>query len=359
MKASLSCVLIWIGLAVAASSYESSFLAQARQSTRQKLSTRDDSDPKCTKDTPCKIGCCGPLYVSIFSNTASTWSNADEDHRDKDTGIGICGLGPTFCGDGCTSSCDYKSECDPGWGIQWSNASACPLNVCCSDYGFCGTTDDFCKGRQVSVPQCDAAANSSHARTIGYYEGWNWQRPCGTMKPSQIPLGYYSHIFFAFSLLDPTTFRLSPMDTETGTLYGDVSAIKNRQPGVQVWIAVGGWAMNDPGATRTTFSNVAKSEAAQDEFFEALVTFMMANDYDGVDIDWEYPVADDRGGIEEDFGNYVTLLKRLRARLNNLSVPKGLSITLPASYWYLRGFDIVNLEPYVDFFNVMTYDIRE
>lgn len=30
----------------------------------------------------------------------------------------------------------------------------------------------------------------------------------------------------------------------------------------------------------------------------------------------------------------------------------------PASYWYLRGFDIVGLEPHVDFFNVMTYDIR-
>ncbi|KAK4149689.1 chitinase [Chaetomidium leptoderma] len=36
----------------------------------------------------------------------------------------------------------------------------------------------------------------------------------------------------------------------------------------------------------------------------------------------------------------------------------GISITLPASYWYLRGFDIVNLEPHVDFFNIMTYDIH-
>lgn len=42
-----------------------------------------------------------------------------------------------------------------------------------------------------------------------------------------------------------------------------------------------------------------------------------------------------------------------------MGVAKGVSITLPASYWYLRGFDIVNLEKYVDFFNIMTYDIRE
>lgn len=65
------------------------------------------------------------------------------------------------------------------------------------------------------------------------------------------------------------------------------------------------------------------------------------------------------GGIDEDFENFVTFLANLRNRLNQMGVNKGLSITLPASYWYLRGFDIVNLEKYVDFFNVMTYDIRE
>lgn len=117
--------------------------------------------------------------------------------------------------------------------------------------------------------------------------------------------------------------------------------------------------MNDPGPYRTTFSDLAASEDAQDEFFESLASFMMKNNYDGVDIDWEYPVADDRGGIEADFKNFVNFLKRLRARLNQIGTPKGVSITLPASYWYLKGFDIVGLEPYVDFYNVMTYDIRE
>ena len=35
----------------------------------------------------------------------------------------------------------------------------------------------------------------------------------------------------------------------------------------------------------------------------------------------------------------------------------GLTITLPSSYWYLQNFDIVNIEPLVDWFNVMTYDV--
>ncbi|KAK1850239.1 putative class V chitinase [Colletotrichum chrysophilum] len=314
---------------------------QVRFHRTGKLAKRQDEgddDYVCTATKGCDIGCCGPF-------------------RDEE-GNGVCGLGPDFCGDGCTSTCHYKSECDPGWGIEWSNATACPLNVCCSEYGFCGTDPGFCGGEVVSSPQCDIAAGSSNGRTIGYYEGWNSQRSCGTMTPEEIPKGYYTHLFYSFSLINPETFRLEPMDDTTGSLYGSVSALKKTQPELQVWLAIGGWAMNDPGAWRTSFSDLAASESAQDEFFESLVTFMSTYNYDGVDIDWEYPVAEDRGGIEADFDNFVNFISRLRNRLNNLGTPKGLSMTLPASYWYLKGFDIINLEPHVDFFNVMTYDIH-
>lgn len=44
--------------------------------------------------------------------------------------------------------------------------------------------------------------------------------------------------------------------------------------------------MNDPGPIRKAFSDLAKSTAAQDEFFESLITFMLRNEFDGVDLDW-------------------------------------------------------------------------
>jgi len=40
------------------------------------------------------------------------------------------------------------------------------------------------------------------------------------------------------------------------------------------------------------------------------------------------PVAEDRGGIEEDFDNYVNLLARLRRRLNSSGRKYGLTLTL-------------------------------
>ena len=204
-----------------------------------------------------------------------------------DTGAGVCGMGPDFCGDGCTSGCHWKSECDPGWGSEWSNMTTCPLNVCCSDFGFCGTTADFCNGKTIPNPQCPVSAKSASKKLIGYYEGWNYQRPCGNMEPEDIPLGYYTHIFFSFALIDPTSFRMDNMDSGTASRYGRVTALKEQDPNLEVWIAVGGWAMNDPGPWRTTFSDMAKSEANQDKFFDSLISFMKKYGFDGVDLDWE------------------------------------------------------------------------
>ncbi|CAK7227366.1 hypothetical protein SEUCBS140593_006551 [Sporothrix eucalyptigena] len=295
------------------------------------------NDYTCSKTRACAIGCCGPL---------------------DSTGAGVCGAGPQFCGKGCTSQCDWKSECDAGWGLQYANASTCPLNVCCSQFGFCGTTADFCGGAVVSSPQCAVTGHSADNRTIGYYEGWNAQHACGTMTADQIPLGYYTHINYAFALVDPKTFHVAAMDADTASHYDAVTSLKAKQPGLEVWIAIGGWAMNDPGPYRTAFSDMASSEANQDAFFESLIMFMATHGFDGVDIDWEYPVADDRGGVAADFKNYVYMLSRLRARLDGSGRRYGISITLPASYWYLRGFDIIHLERFVDWFNIMTYDIH-
>lgn len=50
---------------------------------------------------------------------------------------GACGYGPAYCGLGCTSNCDAKAECGQ---FSADGKTTCPLNVCCSQFGFCGTT---------------------------------------------------------------------------------------------------------------------------------------------------------------------------------------------------------------------------
>jgi chitinase len=113
--------------------------------------------------------------------------------------------------------------------------------------------------------------------------------------------------------------------------------------------------MNDPDQpTHATFSQLAASQDAQNKFFRSLISFMQTYGFDGVDIDWEYPVAEERSGTPADFVNMVTFLKRLRQAMDASGHKYGLSITIPSSYWYLQHFDIKEIAKTIDWFNMMS-----
>jgi chitinase len=57
---------------------------------------------------------------------------------------------------------------------------------------------------------------------------------------------------------------------------------------------------------------MAGTAANRATFINSLLSFMQNYGFDGVDLDWEYPVADDRGGQEADKQNYVLLVKEMK-----------------------------------------------
>ncbi|KAJ5921194.1 CAZyme family GH18 [Penicillium verhagenii] len=304
------------------------------------LSKRDLPTGTCAPGVPCTNGAC----------CSST---------------GVCSYAPSSCGaDVCISNCDAKAPC--GEYANPDNAT-CPLNVCCSQYGFCGSTDDFCgTGCQegyggcgdAPTPSCSSGSSSASARRIGYYESWATERPCDVFTPEDLELTGLTHINFAFSFFDPSTFQISPMDSNAASLYSRFTALKSKQPGLQAWLSVGGWSFNDATNTPDTqhaFSDMVGSSANRQAFITSLRNFMQTYGFDGVDIDWEYPAADDRGGVAADFSNFPTFLAELRASFGSAL---GISTTLPSSYWYLQHFDVLNMEPSVDWFNFMSYDIH-
>lgn len=56
--------------------------------------------------------------------------------------------------------------------------------VCCSRFGFCGTTQEFCGDAQIASPSC-AGGQSAQQKTIAYYEGWAITRGCDVMLPGE------------------------------------------------------------------------------------------------------------------------------------------------------------------------------
>ncbi|KAI9370341.1 hypothetical protein BJX61DRAFT_515871 [Aspergillus egyptiacus] len=234
---------------------------------------------------------------------------------------------------------------------NYSTSQSCPLNVCCSEFGFCGTSSDFCGDAEWPSPSC--SGSSSVTRRIGYYEAWNLDHSCNTMTPEEIPIGAYTHLFFSFLYIDPDTYQLTPMASNQTDTLSQFAALK--EYGVELWISVGGWDMNDPGPYANVLSDLAASDTAQQAFIDSVKDVLEEYDLDGIDIDWEYPVASDRSGTPDDYDNFVSFLENVRSSMGD---SYGLSITLPSSYWYLQHFDIVNLAKTVDWFNFMSYDIH-
>lgn len=224
-------------------------------------------------------------------------------------------------------------------------------------FRFASTNARQCGNKTVSHSTCDKKT-ATLDRVVGYYEAWSARRSCNAFWPEQIPMGVYTHINFAFAAIDPVTFEVRPDQTQDLALLKRVTDLKTLDPDLKVLIALGGWTFNDPGPTQTTFSDIARSKENQQKFFKSLLNFLSTYNLDGVDLDWEYPEAGDRNGRPEDFVNFPTFMANLKSALDGSGGRNELSITLPASYWYLQHFDIVKLEPHVSFFNIMSYDLH-
>lgn len=100
---------------------------------------------------------------------------------------------------------------------------------------------------------------------------------------------------------------------------------------------------------------MASSKSNRQTFISSLLEFLKKWNFAGVDIDWEWPGANTRGGNAAiDKQNQVNLMKELRTALGF----RGLSVVLPAQYAYLQYMDPKALQESVSAFNVLSYDLH-
>ncbi|KAL1614362.1 hypothetical protein SLS54_009789 [Diplodia seriata] len=183
------------------------------------------------------------------------------------------------------------------------------------------------------------------------------------MSPSGIPIDGLTHINFAFAYIEPETYKVTTMDSETpANLFqgvADVASFKSGNEDLEVFVAIGGWTFSDNDTvTQPLFGEIAADAGKRQTFANNLVAFMELYGFDGVDLDWEYPGAPDRGGKEEDTQNYVLLLQTLRETFDARPKKFGLTFTIPSSYWYLRWFDLPGMVQHASWINLMSYDLH-
>jgi chitinase len=149
----------------------------------------------------------------------------------------------------------------------------------------------------------------------------------------------------------------------TQTVWGNfaqLAQLKEKYPHLKVSIAVGGWTLSDH------FSTVTATAAGRETFANSLVRFLDTyRMFDGIDFDWEYPGGGGEAGNSaspNDGANYALLMQQVRAKVDALGARLGrryeLSIASPGGIEKIRNFNLPGLTPYVDFFNLMSYDFH-
>jgi len=215
---------------------------------------------------------------------------------------------------------------------------------------------------------------------VGYYPSWAVAK--GVLL-RDVRADELTHINYAFSnvsasgeciLGDPsadTQRSFSAADSVSGQAdssqggalrgnFNQLRELKQKFPQLQTLISVGGWTWSE------NFSSAASSEASRQKFVESCIDLYLKQSpgvFDGIDVDWEYPVS---GGLHpgrpEDKAHLTALLKEFRHQLDELGAADGnhylLTIAAPAPPGTAQNLERGQIAEIVDWINLMAYDFH-
>ncbi|MCC6297685.1 MAG: hypothetical protein IT314_00190 [Anaerolineales bacterium] len=214
---------------------------------------------------------------------------------------------------------------------------------------------------------------------IGYYPSWVADRH---IFLKDIPADKLTHINYAFSnlsadgqcILGDSAADVEKVfskaesvngqdDAESAALHGNFNQLlelKQKYPHLKVLISIGGWTWSE------NFSDAAQDDASRQRFVASCVDLYLKQYpgvFDGLDIDWEYPVSGGMtNGKPEDKKNFTLLLAEARRQLDELGKTNNqqylLTIAAPVGPGNIRNLELAEISSIVDWINLMTYDFH-
>lgn len=170
-------------------------------------------------------------------------------------------------------------------------------------------------------------------KVICYYGSWAVYRPeKGKFPVENIDPFICTHLIYTFAGLgyDNKIRSLDPWndlkDNYGRGAFERFTALKKVNPKLKTLLAIGGW---NEGSIK--YSSMASTASDRATFIQSVVEFLEKYDFDGLDLDWEYPAA--RGGKAEDKANFAALVKEMKAAF----VPKNYLLTaaVSAGKWFM------------------------
>ena len=171
---------------------------------------------------------------------------------------------------------------------------------------------------------------------VGYAVWWENTLP----DPSLM-----THLNYAFALIQND---FETLDIKSESRLRLMVALKKQNPDLKVLLSIGGWGAGN-------FSEMAADEKHRKAFCRNCLNAVTKFGLDGIDIDWEYPTSSSAGisSSSEDTKNFTLLMKDLRETLGDNRL---LTMASASNAKYVNFKEAV---PYMNFVNIMTYDMGD
>ncbi|GHH48263.1 chitinase C-terminal domain-containing protein [Streptomyces candidus] len=295
-------------------------------------------------------------------------------------------------------------------------AHAAPAAPAAVDHETC-RPDGLHRTPGVDVPYCsvydtegrEKMGADHQRRIIGYFTGWRTGKDgLPSYLASDIPWDKVTHLNYAFAHIGGDNRISVGADGEKNAATGmtwpgvagsemdpalpykghfnQLNKFKKKHPDVKTLVSVGGWAesggyFGEDGKrvgsggfyTMATNADGSVNQAGINTFADSAVAFIKKYGFNGLDIDYEYPTSMKDAGHPADFPisnarrgglvkGYAVLMKSLREKLDRAGAADGkhylLTVAAPSSGYLLRGMETFQVQKYLDYVNIMSYDLH-
>lgn len=210
-------------------------------------------------------------------------------------------------------------------------------------------------------------AQSPCKEIVGYYPNWQWYDRSQLVNPQTIDYSKYSILNYCFFAPQPDgsinstdawadeNLLLGQFDWTNNVYFPNTSIVDlAHNNNVQILPSIGGWTLSN------NFPGIAADPIKRIAFANACVALISQYNFDGVDIDWEYPGYPPHGGTAADYNNYTLFLQEVRTAIDayGISVGKPMLLTVAVGAAEDRMDDVnwAAVEPLLDIINLMSYD---
>ena len=187
-------------------------------------------------------------------------------------------------------------------------------------------------------------------KIIGYFPEWGVYDAHNNFTPDKIDYTTLTEINYGFAVVK--NGEVTMHDTEKGP--GLIKELNERTEaaGVRHIISVGGWNNSEEGV----FEAATATQEGTEKLASSMVAYMLKWDFDGIDIDWEYPDTD---AEKESFTKLVQLVRsQLDEEGKKDDTYYSLSAAVTTNHTKIEYINPAVTAPLLDTVNVMAYDIH-